>query len=297
MKKGKILKLFAVIFLSVMLIILGCAGGKKLARPFSGEPESGLTFSYSLNPGIPYHYALQTDIVQNLEMQGRSMQTNIFSAVGFTARGKEKSNNDLIIEIKIDSIYSLIKGMAGSQELDLYPLMKKPFELVLSPNGKELEFRGNDSLQVDVGPMAGGVIGVERFFQQVFPDIPENSIKIGQTWTENAVDTTKQGGMDVVSDLEMEHTFKGVDIMNGMECLIITTSAEGTLDGHGEQMGNSIAMEGNIELESTCYFAYKKGIFIKSESKSFIEGTLAVTGGMSMTLPMTMETESSVQLD
>lgn len=299
MEKGRIGRLYAIVFISSMLIILGCAGGKKLAKPFSGKPETGVEFYYTLNPDQSYNYTLQRNIVQNLEMQGRTVKTNLADTLQFTVQGKEvNDNSNLIMKLKIDSIYSIIEGMGGSQELNLSPLMETPFAIVLSPYGEELEFIGTDSLQKDVGPMAGGVIGVERFFQQIFPDLPQKSIKIGETWTENEIDTTLQSGLDVISDLDLEHTFKSVDTMNGYECVVIYTTGEGTIDGQGEQMGNKIALEGNmLELESTTYFAYKEGIFVKFDSKSIIEGTLAITGGMSMTLPMTMETESLVQLN
>ncbi|MFO7890103.1 MAG: hypothetical protein R6V04_07165 [bacterium] len=298
MEQQKILKAAAVLFLSVLLIVLGCAGGKKLAKPYTGEPETGLTLRYSLQPEKTYQYTSENDMTQNMEMQGRSMQNKSSSILKFTVKGKKlDENNNLVFEVIMDSINSVMEGMGGSRELDLSPFMGKSFEVVLSPYGEELQYIGTDSLQVDVGQMAGGKIGVKRFFQRVFPDIPEKTIKVGETWTENDIDTTNQGGMDVVSNTELKHTFKGIETINGYECVVITSEGDGTLDGKGEQMGNSFVMEGYIEIESTSYFAYKKGIFIKTESNSFIEGTVAITGAMSMTLPMTIETKGGVYLD
>ncbi len=298
MRKEKIFKQTTVILLSIILIVLGCAGHKELAKPYTGGPETGLSFSYSLEPGVTYQYTSENDMTQNIEMQGRSMQNTSTSTAKFTVKGKELDDkNNLIFEIIIDSLSSVMEGMGGRRELDLSPIMGKPFQIVLSPSGEELEYIGTDSLQVDVGPMAGGKIGVKRFFQRVFPDIPEKSVKVGETWTENDIDTTQQSGMDVVSDMELKHTFKGIETIDEYECLVISSKGEGKLDGDGEQMGSSFVFEGYIELELTYYFAYKKGIFVKAESKSFIEGTVAVTGGMSMTLPMTIETNSSVNLD
>jgi len=298
MRKQYALKVTSVLLLLVLVIVLGCAGGKELARPYTGEPETGLTFKYSLHPEETYQYTSANNMTQNMEMQGRSMQNKSTSNAKFSVTGQElDENNNLIFEVVMDSLKSVMEGMGGSRELDLSPIIGKPFKVVLSPYGEELEYIGTDSLQVDVGQMAGGKIGVQRFFQRVFPNIPEQAVKIGETWTEHEIDTSKQSGMDVVNDMELEHTFKGIEIVEGYECVVISSNGEGTLDGEGEQMGNSFVMEGYIEIESVSYFAYKEGIFIKAESSSFIEGTVAITGAMSMTLPMTIETTSSVYLD
>lgn len=298
MKKQIILKAATLLLMLVLLIVLGCAGGKELARPYTGEPETGLAFQYSLHQGETFQYSSENDMTQNMEMQGRSMQNKTTSKAKFSVTGKElDENNNLVFKVVMDSIQSVMEGMGGSRELDLSPITGQPFGVVLSPYGEELEYIGADSLQVDAGPMAGGKIGVERYFQRVFPDIPEKTVKIGDTWTVNDLDTTQQSGMDIVTEMEVEKTFKGIETVNGYGCVVIASVGEGTLDGEGEQMGNSFVMEGYIEMESTGYFAYKEGIFIRVESTSFIEGTVAITGAMSMTLPMTIETTSKVYLD
>jgi len=298
MRKQYVLKATAGLLLLILVVILGCAGGKELAKPYTGEPETGLSFKYSLNPGETYHYVTENDMTQNMEMQGRSMQNKSISTAKFTITGQElNEDNNLVFEVIMDSISSVMEGMGGSRELDLSSITEKPFKVILTPYGEEIEYIGTDSLQVDVGQMAGGTIGVERFFQRVFPDIPEKAVKIGETWTEQEVDTSKQSGMDVVNDMELEHTFKGIETVDGYECVVISSTGEGTLDGEGEQMGNNFVMEGYIEIEAVSYFAYKEGLFVKAVSNSFIEGTVAITGAMSMTLPMTIETNSSVCLD
>ncbi len=298
MSKQYVFKVTAVLLMLILVIVLGCAGGKELAKPYTGDPETGLAFQYLLNQEKTYQYTSENDMTQNMEMQGRSMQNKSTSTAKFSVTGQAlDENNHLIFEVVMDSLNSVMEGMGGSRELDLSFIIGKPFKVVLSPYGEELEYIGTDSLQVDVGPMGGGKIGVERFFQRVFPDIPKDAVKIGETWTEHEIDTSKQSGMDVVNDMELEHTFKGIETVNGYECVVLSSTGEGTLDGEGEQMGNSFVMEGYIEIESVSYFAYKEGLFVKAESSSFIEGTVAITGAMSMTLPMTIETNSSVYID
>jgi len=81
-----------------------------------------------------------------------------------------------------------------------------------------------------------------------------------------------------------------------MECLKFATMYQGTLDGEGEQMGASLNFEGDLEGKGTWYFAYKQGMFVKSNTENFMEGTIAVSGAATMTIPMSQETKSEVRL-
>jgi len=81
-----------------------------------------------------------------------------------------------------------------------------------------------------------------------------------------------------------------------MECLKITSKSKGTVDGTGERMGMGMNIEGDTDATITWYFAYKLGTFVKAESESFMESTIAISGPTNMTMPMTQETKSEVKL-
>ena len=61
-------------------------------------------------------------------------------------------------------------------------------------------------------------------------------------------------------------------------------------------MGASLLMEGDGDVNSTWHFAYKKGAFVKSNTEVLMEGTVSVTGGQNMTIPITQETNVEVKL-
>jgi hypothetical protein len=61
-------------------------------------------------------------------------------------------------------------------------------------------------------------------------------------------------------------------------------------------MGADMTFEGDLEGESTWYFDYKKGIFIKSISEGIMEGTVAVSGQTNMTIPISQESQSETRL-
>lgn len=293
MKSVQFNKVLLITALLVSLLLISCAANK----PFSGTPETGLTFRYTLDKNVPHHYSSTSTSTQNMEMMGRSMETSSNSSIYFTFTGKEKDeSNNLLFDITVDSMSSVANSMMGEQNIDFSSVIGKSFTLILSPFGEEIDYLNIDSLQIDLGPMAGGKMSIKQYFRDQFPDLPEKSIKIGDKWTKSNTDTSQRMGMDIISKTESNNTFEGIENINGFECLKISTDSEGTIDGAGEQGGNEIVFEGYLEVSSTSYFAYKIGRFLSLESNVFMEGTVVISGANNMTMPMTTESKIKVIL-
>ena len=109
-------------------------------------------------------------------------------------------------------------------------------------------------------------------------------------------DTVNQGGLDIVVDTETTNTVDGLETVDGMECLKIAGKITFTLEGSGQQMGADVLFEGDGDGTATWYFAYKKGVFVKSNNEMLMEGTATVSGGQNMTIPITQETKVEVKL-
>lgn len=285
------LSYLAVMILMVALII-GCA-----KKPFWGNEKTGFILSYRLAPSEVWKYQMTSTQKMNMEQMGQAIETetNSFSGYGVKGEGLDKQQNYLAT-VLIDTMSIFSKGMGRESRPDLSGFVGKSFGLIFTPKGKELEMPGADSLTVDFGMMGGGKQSVKTFFRTILPDLPPKPTKIGETWTEQDTIDMKQGGLDIHIVMNSTHTLAAKEMVGDLECLKITTKSQGTLDGEGQQMGADLTFEGDLEGDGTWYFAYKIGRFVKSDSKNFMEGTIAVTGPANMTMPITQETKAEVTL-
>ncbi len=282
-------------FLTLMIaLIIGCAAKK----PFWGDEKTGFILNYRLSPKQQWKYHSNSTQMMNMEQMGQAIETETNSINHYTINGKGlDEQKNLLATVFIDTMNIVVKGMGRENKPDLSPFIGKSFGLTFSSKGKELELPGADSLTVDFGMMGGGKQDAKNFFRSILPDLPSNPVKIGETWSEEDTSKVKQGGMDININMKSTHTLEAMETMNGMECLKITTTSNGTLDGKGQQMGMDLNFEGDLEGNATWYFDYKKGSFVKSNTENFMEGTIAVSGQTNMTMPITQETKVEVRLE
>ena len=283
-------------YLSVMLVVLviafltGCAAKKA----FWGDVKKGLILEYRMPQDQTLKYQFTSHMIQDMEVMGQSMQNIIDLNLLFStiSKGLDKSNHLLLVTV--DSAKSDVESPQGNLSPDMSPVFGKSFHLTLSPLGKELKMTGGDTITYSMGP--GGERTLTSNFQTIFPDLAGKPIKVGDTWTSNDTIDVKEGGMDMKMTFVSVNTFQGLETVAGLECAKITAKTTGKLEGEGEQMGANLYFEGDIEGKDTWYFAYKKGIFVKSISDGLTEGNIAVTGPQNMTIPMTMETKFETKL-
>jgi len=283
-------------YLSVMLVVLlitlltGCAA----KRAFWGDVKKGLILEYRMPQDQALTYQFTSDMTQDMEMMGQSMQNIIKLDMLFSAKSTGIEDNNHLLLVTIDSAKTDAETPQGNFSPDMRPVCGKSFHITLSPLGKELEMTGGDTITYSMGP--GGDRTLTSNFQTIFPDLAGKPVKIGDTWTTNDTINIKEGGMDMKMTFVSVNTLQGLETVAGYECAKITVKSTGNLDGEGEQMGANLYFEGDIESKDVWYFAYKEGIFVKSISEGMTEGNIAVTGAQKMTIPMTMETKFETKL-
>jgi hypothetical protein len=291
--KNRIIKtvLFSIL---ATLFLVGCAANKA----FWGDPETGLILQYRFVENEPIQYKSQTNTVITQEMMGQTMEIVSDVMTGYSVKGlgfDEQSN--LLTRFTLDSASLTAKSPQGENIIDLSKLFGKGITISMSPLGEELDTIEMDSAEVEIGMMGGGGSrNIKSFFRRTLPNLPDHPVKIGESWTTTRQDTQTQSGMDIISDIETESTLEGLETINGFECVKIINQITGVLEGIGEQMGMQLSYEGDMGGTSTWYFAYKQGVFVKLNNNNFIEGTVAASGQMNMTIPMTQEIKTQVDL-
>ncbi len=280
---------------STLLIafFIGCGAGV----PFTGSPQTGVVIRYWFEPGQTLHYSLENQSSINTEMMGEAVEmgSDIFAEYTLEGRGRN-SDGDLLIGVTVDTMKMEIRSIREDLVPDLSSLIGKSFGLVLSPTGEVMEYMGTEDLFIDLGQMMGGRQNIKDSFRNIFISLPEQEIKIGDSWTENGERMETVMGMEVNSRFESINRFEAVEEVDGMECLKFTTKKSAEMNGEGERMGTGFVLEGNLDVFITWYFAYRRGILVKMEIDTFLEGNIAVGGGSGMTIPVTSETTGHVRL-
>ncbi len=277
----------AVLFIA---LLIGCAA----KRPFWGDAKTGLILEYRMPQDQALKYQFSSNMTQDMEVMGQSMENIINLDILFSAKSKGLEESNHLLLLTIDSAKTDAETPQGNLSPDMSPVFGKSFHITLSPLGKELAMTGGDTIIYSMGQ--AGERTLTSNFQTIFPDLAGKPVKIGDTWTTNDTINIKEGGMDMKMTFVSVNTLQGFETLDGYECVKVTAKSTGKLEGEGQQGPANLYFEGDIEGKDTWYFAYKKGIFVKSISDGMTEGIIAVTGAQKMTIPMTMETKFETKL-
>jgi hypothetical protein len=230
--------------------------------------------------------------VQNMKVMGMEMEIKSDKKVVYTVRPEGMEGDNHKIRITVDSLEANTAGPQGNIAADGELVFGKSFDMILSPYGKELDLGGAADLKYNRG--MGEIVSVAADFQGSFPDLAGRRVKQGETWTTTDTLRVDESGGEVVIALEAVNTLAGYETVDGMECAKVTAVVLGTVTGTGEQNGAQLEFDGTFTGNETWYFAYKKGIFVKSSSEQHVLNTVKVSGPQNMEIPvdqkMTFET-------
>lgn len=273
-----------------VFVLAGCAAKKA----WYGDPERGLNLEYRFTGKKPLSYRMTNTFKQTLDIMGQSMEVNADGETAFTLNPKGAAEDVYTLDVAIDAASFDIKSMAGNIEPDMSELVGKHFDMTLTLLGKELDVSGAEELTYDMGPQGTGNMSSQ--FQATFPDLPGRPVAVGDTWTSSDTvrDKSEKGENAII--LHNTHTIDGFETIGGMECVRIKNAFNGALEGKGQQQGMDFVSKAKIEGAETWYFAYKKGVFVKTVSSGSAKGTIVGSGMQDITIPMTRKFEMTAEL-
>ena len=281
---------FLVVLFAISLI-LGCAG----KTPPWGDAKSGFILSYKLAKDQVWKYETKSTQVQTMEMMGNSMESttearSIYTITGLGLNEKKHTTS----KVKMESSSIKAKSAQGEKDIDLSAIIDKNFGLTFDRSGKKVSFSNPENIEIDMGQ--GGKRNAEEFFKNILPRLATEPKKLDGSWKVNEKDTVNQGGLDIIADILTINTIEGLETVEAIECLKITSKITFTIEGLGKQMGADITLEGDGEGTSVWYYAFQDGIFVKSTNNLLMEATAIVSGGQNMTIPITQETTTEAKL-
>jgi hypothetical protein len=280
----------------VFIVLIGFLATCKVKTepPLWGDVNTGLTLTYRLPVDQPFKYKISSETNQIVEMMGSEMKTVSKSNIDFSVNTKEIQEKDLFMEVTIGDVKIEVKSaMAGNMTPDTSSMKGKTFTMKLSSLGEESDFKRTESLKYSMG--MAGERNLQSTFRDIFPNLPDKPLKTGDTWDHKGDTTTKEGAINIHAISETVNTFAGLEVVDGIECAKITAKTSATFEGKGKQMGSDLVIKGESKSNSTWYFDYKTGVFVKRTSISSSLGSVKVVA-QNMDLPMKTESKSEVIL-
>lgn len=281
-------KLIPVFMVAAMLA--GCAVNE---TPVYGDPQTGLILKYRMPEGQVLKYETWGETHQEADVMGQTIETDISSSNAFTVQSEGQVENGYRLAITIDDMSLKVQATTGELEPDMDTVIGKSFSMVFSELGKEVELIGADAIEYDLGPE--GTRNIASGFQDVFPNMADRPVKIGDTWSDESTITDKSESGDTIVYFSGTNTLVGFETVDGMECVKITSEGTGTIEGKGEQQGMELITTGEIKGTATWYFAYKEGIFVKQMNEGTVEGTIDVPS-QGIQIAYTRESSSEIHL-
>ena len=261
-----------------------------------GEDEYLLRYRLPANRCRKYRMTVKQKT--DMENMGQAMTVVVNIQIIYTIKGKAVEDKDnLLSTITLDTLAFKIEGIPEDISFNTTPFSGKSFKLAFTPLGEELEFTGIDSLpKIDLSRIGGGKQDITSFLRHPFPDLPFQSVKIGDSWPGTGQFTRRQQGLNITVKTDGMNIAEGHENLDGWNCLRVKTRATGTLDGLGEQMGMDVVFEGDMENTIEWHFAHEEGVLVRMISEQFMEGTIMLTGQVDMAVPMRQVTTVESQL-
>ena len=277
----------------VLLALYTLTGCTAKTASIWGTPETGLILEYRLPVGESFTYESTSTLHQTIDIMGQiqEVEGGTTSSITFASKGKKEDNVQIMATINaMDMHYA---SDQGEMRPDMSGVVGKNFDIVMSPSGKELELIGIEELTVDMG--ADGIRDLSSDFQDSFPDMADNPVKIGDTWTSTTPIRVISSAGESMLTFTNTYTLESFETLDGWECVKIKMDTKGSYEGTTEQGGMELLTGGEIVGSGYLYFAYKEGIHVKITSEGTGEGFISVPSqGLELPLSREFKSESSL---
>ncbi len=281
--------------LSIMIISLAFTfteNSDKDSEAAARKKKVKLEYNYPQDKAVKY--LSKTNMKQIMDIQGMVMENNILSTTGCSIKSAGMEADNLNLTVMIDTMAQTIESPNGYSGGTINDAIGKSFSMVISSTGKELDLSAANETKFEIP--GSGESNASQSFADFFPDVPAKKIKPGHKWHSTDSVNSEAGVSKTISLTEADNTFEGVETVDGIDCAKITAVLTGTYSMETEAQGMEVKMSGEFTGTGVVYFAIKEGYFISQSSELKMEGTLELIYPQEMTMPLTMEINSSTEI-
>ena len=271
-----------------VLLFIGCLF--LLGSAFSQEK---FLLEYAYSKGKTYKYKEESKFESVQEVSGQEMKAtgSTFSLMKMIVEGVSESG-DITFISSLEDLKITTKMPTMDTTMVMKDLLDKNIQTIISKAGKMV-----DQKILDTAASGKDFMGRSSTLFNAYKEFvvfPNSAIKFGDTWNDERTDTTK--GTQMVTKVNTIYTLAGTEEKNGHPCMKITYTGKLEIGGKMTQMGMEFFMEGSGEKSGTLWFDQKSGIIIAKDNTSDQDLTMALTGQMQMTIPITQTNISKFTL-
>ncbi len=272
------------LFILALSVLAGFAIQNVIAE---AKPQSAITLAYQFPEGKTLTYRTTSTQTQNLDVMGQALSTDSNSAIEFILQPKGLKEGQYQLSVTINAFKVEAQSPQGGMTADASSVVGKSFDMILSNLGKEVDTSGASSIRYTMG--IAGTRDLGASFQAFFPDLPDRSVKVGDSWPSEDAVIQKSDAGDIRINFNIVNTLEGFETVDGVECTRIKGAVTGKMAGNLEQQGMALLFDAKIDGTQTWYFAVKEGILVKTETKATIGGVITAGEPANITIPMTGE--------
>jgi len=300
----------AVAFRSIFLFLIFISFAFITDSQVQANPNDKLT--YKSNKGDVLVYESVRENIRTMERGGET--ADFTTTVKYDFQLKTEKVDDLIcFELTVNKLETSSEGGRGfgGRGLDPEKIKGKRARIKIKPNGEFSEITAIDSIEVPERRRGDNNRG-RRFGRRGNPvnrlrvnffQLPDKSIKVGDSWSEDYKDPAREAGgfmgrfsQDRKVDGKSKYTILGEEEKNGLNCFHIKIESEYSIESKGEMRGNEFNTEREGESTTEVWFAVKEGILVEYRHDDFSESTTAISGEMNRTMASSSETKSTLKL-
>jgi hypothetical protein len=269
-----------------LVVLLSGICSLVLSQTSSGPVK--LVYNFPADKAI--RYLSTSTMAQIMDIQGQSMQVDVNSAFGCFVKSAGNQDNDLKIEITVDTLGQTTNSPMGGSGGAITDIKGKTCTLIISPEGKVIDISGAAGLVYSIE--GSGESNLSQTFSDFFPVLPQKAVAAGDTWNSTDSLTTKTPSMTMKTIDNTINKVEGFETVDGIECAKISTQHSGTITMNVQSQGNDIFIKGPFTGTSGFLFAIKEGYFIKMTSATKVNGNLDMTSPQQMSFPIVLDMKS-----
>lgn len=250
-----------------------------------------LAYKYPSDKAV--RYLTNSTMAQIMDVQGQTMQTDVNSAFGCSVKSAGIVNNDLKLEITIDTIGQTSNSPMGGSGGAVQGIKGKSCMLVITPYGKVTDI--SDAAGLTYNIEGSGETNLSQTLEDFFPRLPENPVKTGDTW--NLKDSVSSASTIMTMktvDLSVNKV-EGFETVNGIECAKISRQHTGIMTMTVQNQGMDIFIKGPYTGTSEYLFAVKEGYLVRLTTSNKVKGDLEISS-MGMTMPIVIDMKAVTEM-
>ena len=272
---------YAVILISCMII----------PGILSGQEKISLKYGYE--KGKTYRYSGEKRIESVQEINRGEMKSDVSSTSLLRIEVRDVSENgDITMIHSYEDMKIHTKMDIMDTTMTVNELLGKKSQVILSGSGRLV-----DQKDIDTADLSGNMFAGRRNRADLSWEIvifPDSAIKTGDSWIEEVTDTVE--GTQMMTKTIKKYTLAGEEEKNGHKCRVINFTGDLETWGKMTRMGMDFYIEGSGESAGSAWIDKESGILVFKESTTGQDMTMALTGQMQMTIPITTTSTSKFYL-